>query len=114
VPGGDTVSALAAGCPVVLKGHESHPALSVLVFETLLEAARTAGAPENLLGLVLGRQAGVDLVMHPSIQAVGFTGSLSGGRALMEAIARRPDPIPFFGELASLNPVVVTAGAAST
>jgi len=113
VPGGDTVSALAAGCSVVLKGHESHPALSVLVHETMTVAAAKAGAPDDLLGLVFGLQAGVDLVQHQAIRAVAFTGSLAGGHALMEAIAARPDPIPFFGELASLNPVVVTPSAAS-
>ncbi|MCZ2839331.1 aldehyde dehydrogenase (NADP(+)) [Modestobacter sp. VKM Ac-2985] len=113
VPGGDTASALAAGCPVVVKAHGSHPATSQLVFEVLVEAARAAGAPEGTLGLVHGLQAGADLVAHPAIRAVGFTGSVNGGRALLQIIEQRPDPIPFFGELSSLNPVVVTPQAAA-
>ncbi|WP_456599386.1 aldehyde dehydrogenase (NADP(+)) [Blastococcus sp. SYSU DS0616] len=112
VPGGDTASALAAGCPVVVKAHGSHPATSQLVFEVLAEAAGKAGAPEGTLGIVHGLQAGADLVAHPAIRAVGFTGSVNGGRALLEIIERRPDPVPFFGELSSLNPLVVTPQAA--
>jgi NADP-dependent aldehyde dehydrogenase len=113
VPGGDTASALAAGSPVVVKAHASHPATSQLVFDVLAVAARTAGAPEGTLGLVHGLQAGADLVAHPAIRAVGFTGSVSGGRALLQIIEQRPDPVPFFGELSSLNPVVVTPQAAA-
>jgi NADP-dependent aldehyde dehydrogenase len=113
VPGGDTASALAAGCPVVIKAHGSHPATSQLCFEILDEAARKAGAPEGTLGLVHGLPAGADLVAHPAIRAVGFTGSVTGGRALLGIIEQRPDPVPFFGELSSLNPVVVTPRAAS-
>jgi NADP-dependent aldehyde dehydrogenase len=113
VPGGDTASALAAGCPVVVKAHGSHPATSQLVFEVMEAAARKAGAPEGTLGLVHGLQAGADLVAHPAIRAVGFTGSVNGGRALLQIIEQRPDPVPFFGELSSLNPVVVTPQAAA-
>jgi NADP-dependent aldehyde dehydrogenase len=112
VPGGDTASALAAGCPVVVKAHGSHPATSQLTFEILEQAARKAGAPEGTLGIVHGLQAGATLVSHPAIRAVGFTGSVSGGQALMRLIEQRPDPVPFFGELSSLNPVVVTPTAA--
>jgi NADP-dependent aldehyde dehydrogenase len=112
VPGGDTASALAAGCPVVVKAHGSHPATSQLVFETLERAARKAGAPDGTLGIVHGVQAGADLVAHPAVRAVGFTGSVAGGQALLRIIEQRPDPIPFFGELSSLNPVVVTPQAA--
>jgi NADP-dependent aldehyde dehydrogenase len=112
VPGGDTASALAAGCPVVVKAHGSHPATSQLCFQLMEEAARKAGAPEGTLGIVHGLQAGAALVSHPAIRAVGFTGSLSGGQALMRLIGQRPDPVPFFGELSSLNPVVVTPRAA--
>ncbi|WP_231934613.1 aldehyde dehydrogenase family protein [Micromonospora viridifaciens] len=108
VPGGDTASALAAGCPVIVKAHGSHPATSQLVFDILTAAADQAGAPAGTLGLVHGVQAGADLVAHPAIRAVGFTGSLTGGRALLQIIEQRPDPVPFFGELSSLNPVVVT------
>src|SRR4051794_32071743 len=111
VPGGDTASALAAGCPVVLKAHSSHPATSQLCFDVLSRAAREAGAPEGTLSIVYGQAAGGWLVAHPAIRAVGFTGGLSGGRALLQTIEQRPDPIPFFGELSSLNPVVVTPAA---
>jgi NADP-dependent aldehyde dehydrogenase len=113
VPGGDTASALAAGCPVVVKAHGSHPATSQLCFEILSGAARSAGAPEGTLGLVHGVRAGADLVAHPAIRAVGFTGSAAGGRALLRIIEQRPDPVPFFGELSSLNPIVVTPSAAA-
>ncbi|RZU31645.1 aldehyde dehydrogenase (NADP(+)) [Blastococcus saxobsidens] len=113
VPGGDTASALAAGCPVVVKAHHSHPATSQLVFDVLAGAASATGAPEGTLGIVHGLQAGAQLVAHPAIRAVGFTGSVNGGRALLEIIERRPDPVPFFGELSSLNPLVVTPRAAA-
>jgi NADP-dependent aldehyde dehydrogenase len=113
VPGGDTASALAAGSPVVLKAHGSHPATSQLCFELLVEAARASGAPEGTLSLIHGQQAGADMVAHPAIKAVGFTGSLGGGRALLEIIMGRDDPIPFYGELSSLNPVVITEAAAA-
>ncbi|MGY2128222.1 aldehyde dehydrogenase (NADP(+)) [Blastococcus sp. SYSU DS0617] len=112
VPGGDTASALAAGCPVVVKAHGSHPATSQLVFDVFVAAARTAGAPEGTFGIVHGLQAGADLVAHPAIRAVGFTGSVNGGRALLQIIEQRPDPVPFFGELSSLNPLIVTPQAA--
>jgi NADP-dependent aldehyde dehydrogenase len=113
VPGGDTASALAAGCPVVVKAHPSHPATSQLCFDLMTAAARSAGAPDGTLGLVHGQQAGADLVAHPAIRAVGFTGSYRGGRALFDIANRRPDPIPFYGELGSLNPLVITPAAAS-
>lgn len=112
VPGGDTASALAVGCPVVVKAHESHPATSELCFWILREALDELGCPEGTFALVHGRQAGAELVGHPDVRAVAFTGSPAGGRALFDLINRRPDPIPFYGELGSLNPVVVTPGAA--
>jgi NADP-dependent aldehyde dehydrogenase len=84
-----------------------------VVFDILVAAARGAGAPEGTLGIVHGVQAGADLVAHPAIRAVGFTGSVTGGQALLAIIERRADPIPFYGELSSLNPVVVTPAAAS-
>lgn len=112
VPGGDTASALAAGCPVVVKAHPSHPATSRLAYEALADGARTANAPEGTIGLVHGEQTGADLVRHPAIRAVGFTGSLRGGRALFDIASSRPDPIPFYGELGSLNPLVITPAAA--
>jgi NADP-dependent aldehyde dehydrogenase len=114
VAGGDTASALAAGCTVVVKAHEGHPHTSILVADTLREALREAGLPEDILGLVHGFEAGAALVRHPEIRAVGFTGSLRGGRALFDIAAARPDPIPFYGELGSVNPVVVLPDAART
>jgi NADP-dependent aldehyde dehydrogenase len=113
VPGGDTASAIAAGCPVVIKAHGSHPATSQLCFDVLDTAAREAGAPSGTFGIVHGLQAGADLVAHPTIRAAAFTGSTAGARALLAVIEQRPDPIPFYGELSSLNPVVVTAAAAA-
>jgi NADP-dependent aldehyde dehydrogenase len=111
VAGGDTASALAAGCPVVVKAHPSHPGLSARTGELVAGALRAAGAPDGTFAVVHGEQAGRDLVTHPAIRAVGFTGSLGGGRALHDLASGRPDPIPFYGELGSLNPVVVTPGA---
>jgi NADP-dependent aldehyde dehydrogenase len=106
VAGGDTASALAAGCPVVVKAHEGHPRLSALVASIL-----TGVLPPGVLGVVYGRPAGPALVADPSIAAVGFTGSVAGGRYLYDLAQGRPDPIPFYGELGSVNPVVVTPAA---
>ncbi|MFJ8646864.1 aldehyde dehydrogenase (NADP(+)) [Streptomyces sp. NPDC093546] len=113
VPGGDTASALAAGCPVVVKAHPDHPATSEVAAEVLRGAAAEHSLPEAVVGLVHGFEAGVELVRHPLIAAAGFTGSVRGGRALFDAAAARPVPIPFHGELGSLNPVVVTEAAAA-
>lgn len=113
VPGGDTASALAAGCPVVVKAHPDHPATSALCADLLRRAAVSVGLPADTVVLVHGFQAGVELVRHPLIAAAGFTGSIAGGRALYDAAAARPRPIPFHGELGSLNPVVVTEAAAA-
>src|SRR6201996_8143490 len=114
VPGGDTASALAAGCPVVVKAHPDHPQTSELVADTLRTAAEKVGLPADVLTLIHGYQAGVDLVQHPLVSAVGFTGSIPGGRALFDLAVSRPAPIPFYGELGSLNPVLVTEQAAAT
>ncbi|MFC4497278.1 aldehyde dehydrogenase (NADP(+)) [Streptomyces ovatisporus] len=113
VPGGDTASALAAGCPVVVKAHPDHPATSELTGAALRRAAAEVGLPEDVLSVVHGFEAGVELIKHPLVAAAGFTGSVRGGRALFDAAAARPAPIPFHGELGSLNPVVVTAAAAA-
>ncbi|MBM9505646.1 aldehyde dehydrogenase (NADP(+)) [Actinacidiphila acididurans] len=113
VPGGDTASALAAGCPVVVKAHPDHPATSALVADLLRQAATEAGLPADVVNLVHGFQAGIELIGHPLVAAAGFTGSIPGGRALHDAAAARPRPIPFYGELGSLNPVVVTPAAAA-
>lgn len=113
VPGGDTASALAAGCPVVVKAHPDHPATSEICASVLRRAAVQVGLPEDIVILVHGFDAGVELVKHPLVSAAGFTGSVRGGRALFDAAAARPEPIPFHGELGSLNPVVITASAAA-
>jgi NADP-dependent aldehyde dehydrogenase len=111
VAGGDTASALAAGCPVIVKAHSGHLELSRRTAAIVGAALESAGAPTGSLALVEGREAGNLLVQHPIVQAAGFTGSLSGGRALFDLASGRPDPIPFYGELGSLNPVVLTAAA---
>ncbi|MFT4029074.1 MAG: aldehyde dehydrogenase (NADP(+)) [Protaetiibacter sp.] len=113
VAGGDTASALAAGNPVVVKAHSGHPELSRRTVELVATALTAAGAPEGSLALVEGREAGNALVQHPLVRAAGFTGSIPGGRALFDLAAARPEPIPFYGELGSLNPVVVTPAAAA-
>ncbi|MFE7845699.1 aldehyde dehydrogenase (NADP(+)) [Microbacterium sp. NPDC057407] len=113
VAGGDVASALAAGNPVVIKAHGSHPETSAATFAALDRAARAHGAPDGTLGIVYGLDAGRALVSAPELRAVGFTGSLSGGRALLRLIEQRDDPIPFYGELSSLNPLIVTPDAAA-
>ncbi|RFA16244.1 hypothetical protein B7R21_02365 [Subtercola boreus] len=111
VLGGDVASAIAAGSPVVIKAHGSHPLTSARSFDALRAAGDAVDAPAGTFGIVYGQQAGVALVKHPAIAAAGFTGSLGAANALRAAIDTRPDPIPFYGELSSVNPLVVTAGA---
>ncbi len=111
VPGQDTASAIAAGCPVVAKAHPAHPETSERAFAALRRAAASCGAAKETFGLVFGLRAGADLVRHRVIRAVGFTGSQRAGRALFDLASARPDPIPFYGELGSVNPVVVTPAA---
>jgi NADP-dependent aldehyde dehydrogenase len=111
VCGGDTASALAAGCPVVVKSHPGHPRLSEAVAEVMIKALREAGAPDGTLALIHGNQVGVSALGDPRVKASGFTGSVSGGAALHEIAVNRPDPIPFYGELGSLNPAFVLTGA---
>ncbi|MBB4103708.1 aldehyde dehydrogenase (NADP(+)) [Allorhizobium borbori] len=115
VAGGDTASALAAGCPVVVKGHPAHPGTGEIVAEAILAAIETSGVPKGTFSFIHGqdRLVGEALVQHPLIKAVGFTGSLAGGRALFDLCARRPEPIPFFGELGSVNPMFVLPEALS-
>ncbi|GGG72273.1 2,5-dioxovalerate dehydrogenase [Salipiger pallidus] len=112
--GGDTASALAAGCPVVVKGHSAHPGTGEIVAEAIKAAIEICGLPGGVFSLVQGgkRDVGTALVQHPLIKAVGFTGSLGGGRALFDLCAQRPEPIPFFGELGSVNPMFVLPAAA--
>jgi len=112
VAGGDTASALAAGCPVVVKAHEGHPVTSDVTAGIVAGALASSGAPAGTFGLVHGVQAGLRLLRHPSVAAAGFTGSTGGGLALAKIAAGRPVPIPFYGELGSVNPSVVLPGAA--
>ena len=111
--GGDTAAALAAGCPVIVKGHPAHPGTSEVVAEAIRAAISAAGMPAGVFGLVQssGIEAGTALVQDPLVAAVGFTGSLRAGRALFDLCAARPVPIPFFGELGSINPVFVLPAA---
>jgi NADP-dependent aldehyde dehydrogenase len=112
VAGGDTASALAAGCPVVVKAHEGHPVTSDVTAEIVTGALASTGAPAGTFGLVHGAQVGLRLLRHPAVAAAGFTGSTAGGLALARIAAERPVPIPFYGELSSVNPCVVLPGAA--
>lgn len=107
--GGDTASALAAGCPVVMKGHSGHIKTSELVSLAIAKAAKNTGMPEGVFSLVLGPGASVGkaLVEHPAIKAVGFTGSFGGGMALFHLANARKEPIPVFSEMGSINPIVL-------
>src|SRR5690606_31015089 len=96
VPGGDTASALAAGCPVIVKAHPAHPGLSDLCGRIVAGALREAGAPAGSFAVVHGLDAGRALVTHPAVAAVAFTGSAAAGRALFDLACGRPDPIPFY------------------
>jgi NADP-dependent aldehyde dehydrogenase len=114
--GGDTASALAAGCPVVVKGHPAHPGTSELVATAILSAAERTGMPPGIFSLVNGpsREIGEGLVADPHIQAVGFTGSRAGGQALMRIAAARPAPIPVYAEMSAINPVLLLPHALQT
>jgi 2,5-dioxopentanoate dehydrogenase len=116
VAGGDTASALAAGCPVVVKGHDAHPGTSELVARAITDAVASAGLPAGTFSLLFGDgpDLGIALVTDPRIKAVGFTGSRSGGLALVAAAAARPEPIPVYAEMSSINPVFVLPGALAT
>jgi NADP-dependent aldehyde dehydrogenase len=107
VAGGDTASALAAGCPVVLKAHPSHPGTSELVGRAIVKAVEICGLPAGVFALIngSGNAIGQELVRHPAIKAVGFTGSRFGGLALMAVAAARPVPIPVYAEMSSINPL---------
>ncbi len=111
--GGDTASALAAGCPVVVKGHPSHPATGELVASAIIEAAKKTGMPDGVFSHLNSNniEVGTFLVKHPEIKGVGFTGSLKAGRALYNLAAKREVPIPVFAEMGSVNPVIVSAAA---
>lgn len=113
VAGGDTASALAAGCPVVARAHSGHPGTAELVGKAMVRAVEKCGLPAGVFSLIQGKghHIGGALVKHPAIKAVGFTGSLGGGRALCDAAASRPEPIPVFAEMGSINPVYLLPGA---
>jgi len=113
VAGGDTASALAAGCPVVCKAHPGHPGTAELAARAVSTAARGSGMPAGVLSLLhgWGPDVGLALVRHPLTRAVGFTGSLRAGRALFDAAAARPDPIPVHAEMGSVNPVFLLPSA---
>ena len=112
VAGGDTASALAAGCPVVVKGHPAHPGTSELVGRAIRDAVAEHGLPEGTFSLLQGttHELGTALVTDPRIQAVGFTGSRRGGLALVAAAQQRPEPIPVYAEMSSVNPVFLLPG----
>jgi NADP-dependent aldehyde dehydrogenase len=113
VAGGDTASALAAGCPVIVKAHPAHPGTSELVGRAIQKAVAASGLPEGVFALLFdaGQSIGQGLVADPRIAAVGFTGSRRGGTALMEIAAKRPRPIPVYAEMSSINPVLLFPGA---
>ncbi len=113
VAGGDTAAALAAGCPVIVKGHPAHPGTSELVARAVVAAARSSGIPAGVFALLNSpsHELGAELVRHPSIKAVGFTGSRAGGLALMKIAAAREEPIPVFAEMSSVNPVILLPDA---
>ena len=113
VAGGDTASALAAGCPVVVKPHPGHPKTSILVASAVAEAVLDCRMPEGVFALVeeTSVEIGLELVRHPFVRAVGFTGSTRAGRALFDAANSRPEPIPVFAEMGSLNPLFLLPAA---
>jgi NADP-dependent aldehyde dehydrogenase len=113
VAGGDTAAALAAGCPVVVIAHASHPGLAEIVATAVIQAAQASGMPEGVFSLLYGggRSVGQAVVKHPVIQAVGFTGSRAAGLALMATANARPQPIPVYAEMSSVNPLVILPGA---
>ena len=113
VAGGDTASAFAAGCPVVVKAHPGHPATSEMFAHALTEAVKAQGFPAGMFSMIQGNtiEVGQWLVQHDGIEAVGFTGSLRGGRAIYNTAAERPRPIPVYAEMGSINPVLITQTA---
>jgi 2,5-dioxopentanoate dehydrogenase len=116
VAGGDTAAAFAAGNPVIVKAHHAHPGTSEMVGQVIARSASECGLPAGVFALLFGPGAeiGTALVEHPKVRAVGFTGSLAGGKALMQRAAARPEPIPCFMEMSSVNPVFVLPEALST
>ncbi|QNI38707.1 aldehyde dehydrogenase (NADP(+)) [Edaphobacter sp. 4G125] len=113
VAGGDTASALASGCPVVVKAHPAHPGTSELVGKAIQKAVKESGLPEGVFSLLFdaGVEVGVSLVKHPGIKAVAFTGSQAAGKALTRLATERPEPIPCYAEMGSTNPLFILPGA---
>ncbi len=113
VAGGDTAAALAAGCPVIVKGHSAHPGTSDLVAQAVVAAVKACDLPAGVFSLLNGnsRALGAALVAHPHVKAVGFTGSRAGGLALMKIASERPEPIPVYAEMSSINPVFLLPAA---
>lgn len=111
VAGGDSAAALAAGCPVIVKAHSGHPKLSVQTADVVATALESAGAPKGVFQVISGQKEGVEMLKDPRIKAGSFTGSIRVGRMLADIAAARPTPIPFYGELGSVNPVFVTEAA---
>ena len=113
VAGGDTASALAAGCTVVVKAHPAHPGVCELIGNAIINAVKKTGMPEGTFNMVHGRSVdvGMAIVKHPLIKAIGFTGSFRGGKALFDAASQRQEPIPVYAEMGSTNPVFILPGA---
>ena len=113
VAGGDTASALASGCPVIVKAHGAHPGTSELVGRAVARAVRLSGLPDGVFSLLYGagHEVGIALVTDPRVKAVGFTGSRAGGTALINAARARPEPIPVYAEMSSINPVFLFPAA---
>src|SRR5579871_2412569 len=113
VGGVDTSSGLAAGCPVIVKAHPAHPGASEMVGRAIQAAAEATGMPNGVFAMINGvsTDIGLHLVCHPATKAVGFTGSFQGGRALFDTAAKRPEPIPVFAEMGSVNPIFILPGA---
>ena len=110
--GGDSASAWAAGCPVIVKAHHAHPGTALLVGNAIVESVRVSGLPEGAFSLIFGsgKTVGQSLVNHPAVKAVGFTGSRSGGRALFDLASKRDEPIPVYAEMSSVNPLFILPG----
>jgi alpha-ketoglutaric semialdehyde dehydrogenase len=115
VAGGDTASALAAGCPVVVKAHPAHPGTGEMVTTAIHTAIKRTNMPDGTFSMLHGSSlmVGMSVAEHPKIKAIGFTGSFRGGKALFDAAARRPEPIPVYAEMSSTNPVFILPGALS-
>ncbi len=116
VAGGDTASAWAAGCPVIVKGHPGHPATSQLFADAIYKAIKATNFPQGWFSLIQGDtiEVGQTLVQHPALEAVGFTGSFRGGRAIFDTASRRERPIPVYAEMGSINPLVILPDAVRT